>query len=237
MRVFRLSILIVILVLCIGAGKTGDRLYVLPSWEDLTAGPEGKTLALVLRGTELEVVEEEGDWVKVQVVGWLPRGSATRDRTEPSRASEAPIGVETISKTFRHAVAPETTDKMVIRLRFRNETNRISGGLGEIRSIEDKLGRRVITNVPGKSLSAFSGVLALKDKTGNTIASRDVEIKRRLDSGKSMEWEWILAPEDRADREAALREEDLKGSELQFTTTQVTYTDGSTRTFGEEDER
>jgi hypothetical protein len=103
--VLRLLILIVVLVLCIGAQKVGERLYVLPSWEDLTAGPEGKTLALVLRGTGLEVLAEEGDWMKVQVIGWMPRVSVSADSLEPTRVSEDPIGVETMSKTFRRAVA------------------------------------------------------------------------------------------------------------------------------------
>jgi hypothetical protein len=99
------------------------------------------------------------------------------------------------------------------------------------------MGQPLITNIPGRSLTAFSGILLLNDKTGNTIASKDVATKQRLDPGKSMEWEWIIAPEDMAGEKAVLREEDLKGSELRFITREITYTEGSTYIFGEEDER
>ena len=47
--------------------------------------------------------------------------------------------------------------------------------------------------------------------------------------------EWIVKPEDKADGKAVLGEDDLKGSELRFITKEITYTDGSTKRFGEED--
>jgi len=64
MRVLKFSILIVILALCMGAQKADHSLYVLPSWQDLTAGPEGKALVGVLReedlrGTELRFITKE----------------------------------------------------------------------------------------------------------------------------------------------------------------------------------
>jgi hypothetical protein len=75
----RLSTLILI---CEAAlfGQSGH-LYVKPEVENIRKMPNGSKTGEVLAGTEVEVLERSGSWVKVQLTGWMQENSLTNDST------------------------------------------------------------------------------------------------------------------------------------------------------------
>jgi len=64
-----------------GQNATG-KLYVNVAEENLRSAPSGKKIGAVLQGTETTVLVEQEKWVKVQVTGWLWKGSLTA--TQPT---------------------------------------------------------------------------------------------------------------------------------------------------------
>ena len=56
-----------------------DTVYVKEEKENLRDAPNGNKIGLLLQRTELKVIEEKGQWVKVTVTGWIYKPSVTKN--------------------------------------------------------------------------------------------------------------------------------------------------------------
>ena len=225
MRTFRLLLLVVVVIFFVGAKKTTDKLYVLESAPVMTK-PAGSRLGFLDRGAELRFLEEKEGWVKVQVVGWIPKISVTADTLEVLTACEVPIGVEMLSKTFIKAAAPESTDKVVIRVRFENQ-GRPGGAFGARMEKQVSPDSRVISNIPGSTLTEFTGVIKLKDGLGYHVSRAEVSFDKRLAFGDTLEWDWVIPCAGDDDKKSALRVVKLGNFAATFFAKRVNYADGS----------
>ena len=59
-----------------GQSATG-KLYVNVAEENIRSAPSGKKIGTLLQGTETTVLVDQDKWVKVQITGWLWKGSLT----------------------------------------------------------------------------------------------------------------------------------------------------------------
>jgi hypothetical protein len=56
-----------------------ETVYVKEERENLRDAPNGNKIGQLLQRTELKVIEEKGNWVRVSVTGWIYRPSVTED--------------------------------------------------------------------------------------------------------------------------------------------------------------
>ncbi|MDZ7260876.1 MAG: peptidylprolyl isomerase [candidate division KSB1 bacterium] len=59
-----------------------SRMWVKVNSENLRLTPNGEILGQLTKGTELEVLEKQGKWVRVQLTGWMWEASLTADKDE-----------------------------------------------------------------------------------------------------------------------------------------------------------
>ena len=86
MRKVFLAMLIFILIL--GSGnifaqlkiQQGDELYVKPDFENLRLSPNGSVVCRLPQGTRVIALAEQGNWVAVQIVGYIWKPSLSPDR-------------------------------------------------------------------------------------------------------------------------------------------------------------
>ena len=62
--------------------KQGDIVYVNPATENLRASPNGSVVTQIPQGTKLTVLGEQGNWVAVQIVGWIWKPSLIKSKDE-----------------------------------------------------------------------------------------------------------------------------------------------------------
>lgn len=74
--------LLIIVVMPVIAQQVKNYLYVKVEKENLRSAPNETIIAKVFQATEMEVIEEEGKWVKVQITGWIWKESTTPDKPE-----------------------------------------------------------------------------------------------------------------------------------------------------------
>lgn len=72
--------LVLVLFCGIAFGQSGS-MYVKVKKENLRDAPSGTKTAEILSGTEVEVLERQTNWVKVQFTGWIWEKSLTSDPT------------------------------------------------------------------------------------------------------------------------------------------------------------
>ena len=60
--------------------KQGDVVYVKAAVENLRASPNGSIITKLPQATEVTVLGQQGNWVAVQVVGWLWRPSLIKNK-------------------------------------------------------------------------------------------------------------------------------------------------------------
>lgn len=80
---------------------TSNKLYVKVPEENLRAAPSGTKIGTVLQGAETTVLIDQDKWVKVQVTGWLWKGSLTE--TAPSSAQGQMRALHIMVKTKAEA--------------------------------------------------------------------------------------------------------------------------------------
>ena len=56
--------------------------YVKLETENLRATPNGKKVGILMRGTQLKVIDRKGKWIKVEVTGWIFEPSTTANKNE-----------------------------------------------------------------------------------------------------------------------------------------------------------
>ncbi len=83
-----------------GQSATG-RLYVNVPEENIRSAPSGKKIGTVLQGVETTVLVEQDKWVKVQITGWLWKGSLTA--TQPSSIEGQMRALHILVKTREEA--------------------------------------------------------------------------------------------------------------------------------------
>jgi len=66
-----------IIALSVSSFAQVQKLYVKVPKENLRAAPKGKKIGTLLEGTETTVLVEKGNWVKVQITGWIWKPSMT----------------------------------------------------------------------------------------------------------------------------------------------------------------
>ncbi|HHS12635.1 MAG TPA: hypothetical protein ENN03_02575 [bacterium] len=104
--------------------------FVKPVRENLRLSPNGKQIAEMLSGTRVEILERSGDWVRVQVEGWIWSKSLVDD----------PTMVENFSVRASH-----------ILLETREEANRILGLLNAGASFEELAKKHSIDPASGSA--------------------------------------------------------------------------------------
>ncbi|NOZ61479.1 MAG: hypothetical protein GXO74_07335 [Calditrichaeota bacterium] len=60
--------------------QQGDELYVKPNFENLRLSPNGSVICRLSQGTKVIALGEQGNWVAVQIVGYIWKGSLSQDR-------------------------------------------------------------------------------------------------------------------------------------------------------------
>jgi hypothetical protein len=72
----------------LSANQQGKSLFVKSEKASLKSAPDGSALADVFTNVELQVVEEKGSWVKVQITGWINKASTATERNEAARTAK-----------------------------------------------------------------------------------------------------------------------------------------------------
>jgi hypothetical protein len=66
--------------------RAGNAFRVVPESENMRAGPGGRVLGQLVEGVGVRRVGEEGRWLEVELVGWLPESSVSQTAApEPTR--------------------------------------------------------------------------------------------------------------------------------------------------------
>ncbi len=60
--------------------QQGDELYVKPKFENLRLSPKGSIICKLPQGTKVIALGEQGNWVAVQIVGYIWKPSLSPDR-------------------------------------------------------------------------------------------------------------------------------------------------------------
>ncbi len=74
-------ILVIILFLVTIIFAQTEKLYVRVEQENIRSEPNGNKIGEILSGTEVEVVERQSNWVKIQMDAWIWEPSLTSDYT------------------------------------------------------------------------------------------------------------------------------------------------------------
>jgi len=77
----RLGICLLVLSICVPLVAQNSIQFVGPKKENLRIQPNGTRIADLLGGSQIEVLERQGSWTKVQVTGWIWNASLVADRT------------------------------------------------------------------------------------------------------------------------------------------------------------
>ena len=81
----RLSIVCLILMICISISfsQTAQKEYIIKVKSDnFRSSPSGNILGKLNSGTKVKAIKEEGNWIKVQVEGYVWKPSVTTDPTD-----------------------------------------------------------------------------------------------------------------------------------------------------------
>lgn len=75
------ALFVLLLLFCIGGAQVKETyLYVEVEKENLRDVPKGSKIAEVFQATEMKSLEEKGEWVKVEITGWIWKPSTTPDK-------------------------------------------------------------------------------------------------------------------------------------------------------------
>lgn len=81
-RFIFMEIVIAILSVFANAFPQGGELFVKPLSENIRLGPNGQIIGVILSGTEVEVLERQTNWIKVQMTGWIRETALVADKSE-----------------------------------------------------------------------------------------------------------------------------------------------------------
>ena len=97
-------IFIIILFLCLNIFAQTEKRYVKVLNENLRSEPNGTKIGEIFAGSEVEVIERESNWAKVQISAWIWEPSLTSDYTLAEgyqiRASHILVESEAEAKTI-----------------------------------------------------------------------------------------------------------------------------------------
>jgi hypothetical protein len=89
-------VLVVLFSTAFSQGYAGEgTVFVGEPHENLRGSPNGEKIGELLQGTQLTVLEEKGNWLRVSVTGWIYKPSTTKDRSaikEKAPTERVPAG-------------------------------------------------------------------------------------------------------------------------------------------------
>jgi parvulin-like peptidyl-prolyl isomerase len=91
----------------ISAQNAPRKLYVNVESENLRSAPQGKKIGSVLNGTEAVVLVEQEKWIKVQITGWIWKGSMTQIRPRDIAGQMRALHILVATKDEADAVLKE----------------------------------------------------------------------------------------------------------------------------------
>jgi len=127
----------------------GGVLYVKENYQTLQDAPDGRQIAFLSQSTELTVIEENNEWVKVTVTGWIKKLSTVKDLSNIEGAT-----VDTTTPAGKGFV-------------YRNVSLREGPNGGEFAG--------EMTNGSGKDYEEVMFVLTLFDEDGELIETSFIE--------------------------------------------------------------
>ena len=81
-NLFAVIFIAAISIFCMGLKPEDNRLYINTEKVNLLDAPDGKKIALICKSTEMEVLQEEGRWVKIQITGWIQKPATPRAKQD-----------------------------------------------------------------------------------------------------------------------------------------------------------
>lgn len=113
----------------------GKTQYVKVEQENLRLEPNGEILGKLNSGTGCTVVEEQNNWIKVQITGWIWKESLTADKTMISgftiRASHILVDSrETAQEILNNIKQGASFEQMATQYSLDKASGRIGGDLG-----------------------------------------------------------------------------------------------------------
>jgi len=77
----KILIILIFLMISINSYSQQDERYIKVDQENLRLQPNGKILGKLNSGTKCKILEDNSKWMKVQITGWIWKGSLTNDQT------------------------------------------------------------------------------------------------------------------------------------------------------------
>jgi len=144
----------IVFLFCIGAQVKESYLYVKVEKENLRDAPNGKKISEVLQSTEMKVLEEKNNWVKVQITGWIWKASTTPDKSEIAKL-----------KAKRKKAGTKIAGGFVYKnVRFKSSYAGYVDVIGEM------------TNNSGRSYTLANFMISVYDKNDNLLATGYITI-------------------------------------------------------------
>ena len=63
------------------ANKVGQTEFIKMKKVDLKDNPKGKKLAVIYKGTEVKIIEDQGNWYKVELTGYISSEAFKKNRS------------------------------------------------------------------------------------------------------------------------------------------------------------
>ena len=114
--------------------KKGDELFVKPEFENLRLSPKGSVICKLPQGTKIYAIEEQGNWVAVQMVGYIWKKSLTDSRFDIKgyaiRALHIFVKTEEEAKEIKALLDKGSDFKTLARERSKGPNAEKGGDLG-----------------------------------------------------------------------------------------------------------
>lgn len=67
------GVIAILLIFCTGAKPQDGSVYVNTEKVRLLDVPDGSKMGIIYKSTEMKVMEEKDNWIKVQITGWIQK--------------------------------------------------------------------------------------------------------------------------------------------------------------------
>lgn len=82
------NIITTLLICSLSAALHAENLIIDEYRENLRSSPSGSRIGVLHQGTRVNTLQEQGDWLKVSVEGWVWRGSTRKQQTSNKQAGQ-----------------------------------------------------------------------------------------------------------------------------------------------------
>ena len=146
-NIFSGAFFAILILLCTGAQVQESHLYVKVEKENLRDTPKGNKIGEILQSTKMRILEENDEWVKVEVTAWIWKASTTAEKSE----------IESLKAKKEKAVTRIAGGFAYKNIRFKSSFGGFVEVIGEM------------TNNSGNNISAMF-TLSVYDKDDNLLA-------------------------------------------------------------------